>query len=142
MRPIGFYALTANHPDDLRLRDVVKTGMLIFQDETLLGGAMKRGAIITVILIASICQADSCRYGLGTVYGSETCYQRESEALRLVAAAKTTCNSANSEVRWRKDRKMPSWAWDALHAGSAVAVKGFVSQGCARADQTEFPIFY
>jgi len=95
---------------------------------------MKRTAILFFLLIARFSCADACKYGLGDAYVTDSCSSRETEALRRVAAAKTICMSANSEVIWRKDTKEPSWAWGAIRAGEVAAVKGFTLEACERAD--------
>lgn len=87
-----------------------------------------------IVLIASLAQADTCKYGLGYTYGTDSCSVRETEALQRVAAAKTICSSANSEVLWRKGGKEPTWAWTAISKGSYSAMKGFTSAACEGAD--------
>jgi hypothetical protein len=95
---------------------------------------MKRTFVIFLIMIGRLAHADTCKYGLGYTYGSESCSPRESEALRRVAAAKMICISGNSEVQWNKNSKEPTWAWAALHAGELAAVKGFTLETCEHAD--------
>lgn len=95
---------------------------------------MKPFVTSLIVLIASMAHADTCKYGLGYTYGTESCSSREAEALGRVAAAKTVCISANSEVQWNKNSKEPTWAWAAIHAGEFAAVKGFTLEACEHAD--------
>ena len=95
---------------------------------------MKSTAISFIILIVTFAHADTCKYGLGITYGTDTCDLREAEALRRVAAAKSICISRNSEVQWNKNRKEPSWAWPAINAGAVAAVKDFPFKACENAD--------
>ena len=92
-----------------------------------------RRVVISFLVVLGTCLSygdETCKYGLGRTYGAETCFSREQLALRRVAAAKTICMSANSEIQWNKNNKEPSWAWGAIQAGEFVAIKGFAVTGC------------
>jgi hypothetical protein len=77
---------------------------------------------------------ETCRYGLGTG-SSETCSSREKEALHHVAADKSICLSAQSQIQWnKKTTKQPTWAWSSMRSGESRAIKDFTLVECDRAD--------
>lgn len=96
--------------------------------------SMKYIAVLLLIFTASSSSAETCKYGLGTTYGTETCSSRETEALLRVLAAKTICMSGNTSLHWNKNSKEPSWAWAAINSGESTAVKDFALRSCGHAD--------
>lgn len=95
---------------------------------------MNRATVLLFCLVANLLYADTCKYGLGQTFGSDTCSTREAEALVRVGSAKTICLSENTTVQWNKNSKEPTWAWEALRAGEETAIRDFSPATCEHAD--------
>jgi len=93
-------------------------------------------ALLLALTFTGLSRAEICQYGLGG-YGSshDVCLALQKEALARVAAAKTICYSANSQVQWSKNNKEPVGAFAAMRTGARMAMKGFTTlYSCERAE--------
>lgn len=92
--------------------------------------------LFVVFVFVTLSRGEICQYGLGGYSSShDVCLTLQKEALKRVAAAKTICYSANSQVQWSKNNKEPVGAFATMRTGARMAMKGFtLLYSCERAE--------